>query len=158
MCCDLYNKISVTEWYNKNYNILSLIFLLGSGFAIINFKSSYYVFLTPFIFGFLLIFSAKLKSENFYAKFLTNSFFIYLGKISYSIYMSHLFIFFMITQILKFIFKNKTYVDINSGKILLELNSYEASFVVIIAYVLTIIFSHFLYEKIERRFYLFNIK
>ena len=156
MSCNLYNKISITKWYNKNYNFLSIVFLLMSTFAIIKFKNSYYPFLTPVIFGFLLIFSAKLKSENFYAKFLTNRFFVYLGKISYSIYMSHLFVFWMITQTLRFVFKTKTYIDIDSGKTLLALDVYEASLIVVVAYVVTIVFSHFLYEKIEKKFYLFN--
>ena len=62
----------------------------------------------------------------------------------------------MITQTLRFVFKTKTYIDIDSGKTLLALDVYEASLIVVVAYVVTIVFSHFLYEKIEKKFYLFN--
>ena len=38
-------------------------------------------------------------------------FFVYLGSISYSIYMSHLFVFWILNNILKYIFNFKTFVD-----------------------------------------------
>ena len=48
----------------------------------------------PLIFGILLFFSANLKYENFLGKVVCNKFLVYIGTISYSIYMSHLFIFY----------------------------------------------------------------
>ena len=82
-----------------------------------------------------------------------NKFFVYLGKISYSIYLSHLFVFWVITQILRFIFKFETYVEIETGFTKLTLSEFNSTLVVIVSYLATIIFSHLTYKYIELRFY-----
>jgi len=103
-------------------------------------------------FGLLLIFSANLKNENFLGKIICNKFFVYLGSISYSIYMCHLFVFWSLTQFLRFVIKFETLVDDN-GITKLDLSTTEANVMVITSYTLTIILSHILYNYFEKRFY-----
>ena len=81
----------------------------------------------------------------------SNKFSVYLGSISYSIYMSHLFIFWIINNLLKYIFNLKTFVD-DDGLNKLDLNIFESSLLVLFCYFVTIIFSHFSYNYIEKKY------
>ena len=109
-------------------------------------------FAIPFVFGLLLIFSANLKNENILGKIICNKIFVYIGSISYSIYMCHLFVFWCLTQFLRFIINFRTVVDEN-GFTRLDLSTFEANLMVVTAYIFTIILSHFLYRYFEKRFY-----
>ena len=72
---------------------------------------------------------------------------MFLGKISYSIYLSHVFIFMVLSQFLRFVLKYP-YAD---GQ--LQLSSLEANLYTLTAYAITIFFSYFSYKYIEMRFY-----
>ena len=66
--------------------------------------------------------------------------------------MCHLFVFWILTQFLRFIIKIDTIVDDN-GITKLDLNILEATIMVVVSYTLTIILSHILYNYFEKRFY-----
>ena len=66
--------------------------------------------------------------------------------------MSHLLIFFLFDNTLKYVIKFETRINL-SGNNVLDLNSYEANLFSILIYILTIIFSNFTYKNIEMRFY-----
>ena len=53
---------------------------------------------------------------------------------------------------MRFFLNWQLYID-EKGKTKLLLSAYEANLMTIIAYILTIIFSHFLYHKVEKFFY-----
>ena len=149
--CKIYFKYSNHETYKKYYSIASLILLIASCLLIINVGDKL-TFIIPFFYGALLIFSANLKNENILGKIICNKFFVYLGSISYSIYMCHLFVFWSLTQFLRFIIKLDTILDDN-GITKLDLNILEATIMVVVSYTLTIILSHILYNYFEKRFY-----
>ena len=131
--------------------IILLIFLLISVFF--NYIDKKLLIYIPIIFGLLVLFSLDLDRSTFIGKILLNKFLIYLGKISYSIYLSHLFIFWLVTQIFRFIFKFKTSIENKTGYVKLDLDIYSASMIALLCYVLTILFSHFTYKFIEIKFY-----
>ncbi len=149
--CKIYFKYSNLEIYKKYYSIITLILLVFSGLLIINLGGKL-SFIIPLFFGLLLIFSANLKNENIVGKIICNKFFVYLGSISYSIYMCHLFVFWCLTQFLRFVIKLETIVDDN-GATKLNLSVSEANIMVLTSYTLTIILSHILYNYFEKRFY-----
>ena len=138
---------------NKNYVIKKklIYFLFYSNFFLIlvllNIKDNFLIY--PFLFSFLILLSCFIEKDSLTFKFFFNRFSTYLGKISYSIYLSHLFIFWSLTQFMRFVLNWELIIDEN-GKTKLLLSSYEANLMTIIAYALTIIFSHFLYYKVER--------
>ena len=66
--------------------------------------------------------------------------------------MCHLFVFWSLTQFLRFIIKLETIVDEN-GITKLDLSMTEATIMVVTSYILTITFSHILYNYFEKRFY-----
>jgi len=149
--CKIYFKYSNLEIFQKYYSIITLILLIVSSLLIINIGGKF-SFIIPLFFGLLLIFSANLKNENILGKIVCNKFFVYLGSISYSIYMCHLFVFWSLTQFLRFVIKLETIVDDN-GITKLDLSVSEANIMVVTSYTLTIILSHILYNYFEKRFY-----
>jgi len=149
--CKIYFKYSNLEIFQKYYSIITLILLIVSCLLIINIGGRF-SFIIPLFFGLLLIFSANLKNENILGKIICNKFFVYLGSISYSIYMCHLFVFWSLTQFLRFVIKLETIVDDN-GITKLDLSILEANIMVVTSYTLTIILSHLLYNYFEKRFY-----
>ncbi len=129
------------------FYILLLIFLSEVFyFNSIEQKSFYSI-----IFGLIFFYSCFLNENFFLFKIFFNKFLIFLGKISYSIYMSHLIIFFIFDNILKHVFKLKT--TILKGNTVLDLNTFEANLYTFFVYILVILFSSFTYKFIEMRYY-----
>ena len=149
--CHFYIICNKKKIYNSFKNVMSLFLLIVTYFAITELKNNNLLAL-PIIFSLLIFFSCDLNENSYLGKILCNRFCVYLGNISYSIYMSHLFIFWSVNNILKFFFKVDTYTD-NNGIIALDLNLMEANILVIACYMLTIIVSALLYKHIEKRFY-----
>ena len=79
------------------------------------------------VFGCLIFFSCDLDEKSILGKFICNKFFVYLGSISYSIYMCHLFVFWILNNILKNIFNFKTFVD-DDGFSKLDLNIFNLAY------------------------------
>ena len=65
--------------------------------------------------------------------------------------MSHLLIFSIFHNVLIHVLKYQTKLD--QGKIILDLDTFEANFYTLIIYILVIISSNFTYKKIEIKFY-----
>tara|TARA_B110000967_G_C18857965_1_gene548303 strand:+ start:665 stop:1720 length:1056 start_codon:yes stop_codon:yes gene_type:complete len=104
-------------------------------------------YLYSIFFGLIFFMSCYLNKNSIIYKIVFNSFFMFLGKISYSIYLSHVFIFMVLSQFLRFVLKYP-YAD---GQ--LQLSSLEANLYTLTAYAITIFFSYFSYKYIEMRFY-----
>ena len=151
LSCQIYLKIKSETYFKNNYKIFTLIFLLISIFSMILLRNNSQ-YILPLLFGFLLIFSAELKEDSLLGKIICNKFCVYLGTISYSIYMCHLFVFWSLTQILRFILKVDTITD-NEGVVRIDYSNMEANFMVLVSYVVTICLSHFLYKYFELKFY-----
>tara|TARA_B100000963_G_scaffold362021_2_gene402158 strand:+ start:722 stop:1822 length:1101 start_codon:yes stop_codon:yes gene_type:complete len=152
--CKIYFIVGKLSFYQKNKSTFSIIFVIISIISF-NFLSKELQILFPLIFGLTILFSCELDNGTLIGKILTFKFFVYLGQISYSIYMSHLFIFWILTQILRFFFRFQTYLEEDTNFVKLDLSLTEANLLVISSYTLTIIFSAILYRYIENnKFYL----
>ena len=152
--CYIYLK-NKNFFKSKVYNILYFVFLFLFlaelfGYKIL-FKSNY-AYIYSIFFGLIIYFACFLNKKFFLYKIFFNNFFIFLGKISYSIYLGHLFIFYMLNNFLRFIIKYPTETNID-GKIFLKLSIFEANLFTLLAYILTILFSSLTYKYIENRFY-----
>ena len=78
------------------------------------------------------MFSSDLDKSHLLVNLFVIIFLFILGKISYSIYLSHLFVFWLVTQVLRFIFEVDTYTEMQTGDIRLNLDVYSSSIIVII--------------------------
>ena len=135
------------SYFELFYFIILFIFLI----EIFYFKFIDKHYLYSIIFAFIFYLSCYLDKNSYLFNFIFNKFFNYLGKISYSIYLSHLFIFYALKQIFRFVFNHPT-VNVD-GVVVLDLTYFEANLFIISTYIITIIFSHFSYRHIEMRFY-----
>ena len=88
--------------------ILSLIFISKSHNLAMNYR---YIF-APLFFSLTIFFTANLKEDNFYYNILSNKFTVYLGSISYGIYMIHFGVIWFFRQISRFFFNINDYDDI----------------------------------------------
>ena len=94
--------------YSKNVDyilplillIMSLIFISQSHILAVN----YSYILAPLFFAITIFFTASLKKNNFYYKILSNKFFVYLGSISYGIYMIHFAVVWFFRQVSRFFY------------------------------------------------------
>ena len=93
-----------------------------------------------------------MNKTYFLYKILFNNFFIFLGKISYSIYLGHLLVFYVMNNFLRFIVQYPTETTLD-GKIILKLSVLETNSLTLLAYILTILFASFTYKYIENKFY-----
>ncbi len=150
--CNIYFKINKFKFYKHYSNLFVLLSILVVLFSIITFEDNER-FLRPFFFGILILFSSNLDKSTLLGKIICNNFFVFLGKISYSIYLSHLFIFWAVTQTLRFIFKVDTYFDVNTESIRLDLDMFSSSILAIFLYLLTIIISTVTYNFVEKKYY-----
>ena len=108
-------------------------------------------YLYSFIFGTIIFYSCFLNKNFFIFRIIFNKFFIFLGKISYSIYMCHLLIFFIFDNFLKRILKYET--KLIDGNIVLNLNYFEANLYTLLIYILVILTSSFTFKFIEMKYY-----
>lgn len=144
----LNKKINFNNLSTKIIAIFSFIFFIFEMYYLKIIDKNYYY---TILFALIFYTSCLLEKDSIIKDILFNKFFIFLGKISYSIYLSHLLIFWIITQILRFIFKYP--IIIKNEKIILDLSYFEANLYTLIAYIFTIIFSYFSYKYIEIKFY-----
>ena len=137
-----------SNFFDTFYYIFIIIFLSEIFyFQLIEQKYFYSI-----LFAIVFYLSCFLNKNFVLFKMFFNKYFIYLGKISYSIYLSHLFVFFILNNTLRYVFKYPTMTNDN-GITVLDLNYYYANFYTILAYLITILFSHLTFRYIEMRFY-----
>lgn len=151
--CKIYLKnkeLFKSKLYNIIYFILLVIFFAELfGYKIL-FKSNYH-FIYSIFFGLIIYLSCFLDKNFLIYKLFFNNWFIYLGKISYSIYLGHLFVFYFLNNFLKyFIYSSE---DTSRIKSILKLSGIEANLYSLAAYILTIILASFTYRFIEVKYY-----
>ena len=103
------------KYYKTVSYILPLIFLLLSLIFISkshNLATNYRYILAPLFFALTIFFTANLKEDNFYYNILSNKFTVYLGSISYGIYMIHFGVIWFFRQISRFFFNINDYNEI----------------------------------------------
>ena len=122
---------------NRNLYIVDISAILSLFYIFFNYDSAYHrtVVLLLFIVFYTII------NGNMFQKFLKNKILMFFGTISYSIYLLHNIVVFIVFYILS------TYIPINT----LESNTYWA--IVFLILNLTIVLSFFSYVAIERKFY-----
>ena len=149
--CLLFLKKKI-EIKNIIFNFFYYIFIISFISEIFYFKLIEQKYFYSILFALVFFFSCYLDKEFILFKVFFNKYFIFLGKISYSIYLSHLVIFFVLNNTLRYVFKYPTIVN-EKNVTVLNLSYFSANFYTILAYLITIIFSYLTYRYIEMRFY-----
>ena len=142
-------KIDPNNYY---FNIIYYVFIFIFLIEIFYFKSIQQKYIYSIIFALVFYFSCFLNKKLFLFKLFFNKYLIFLGKISYSIYLSHLFVFFILNNVLKYVLKKPIMLK-HDGATILQLDKFDAHFYTILAYLITISVSYFAYNYIEMKFY-----
>lgn len=150
----LYEKKNISDYLHSKiyFDIIFYILFIVFLFEIFLFHTIEQDFLYSLVFGLMIYYSCFLKKNFFLFKIVFNDFFIFLGKISYSIYMSHLLVFFIFDNILEYVFKFQTKINAQ-GNTVLDLSKLEANFYTLIIYALVILVSSLTYKNIELKYY-----
>jgi peptidoglycan/LPS O-acetylase OafA/YrhL len=139
----LRNKII---FYNKE--IIIVIF-----FNLYLIYLKFYLVVLLFIFAILLYATSFLNYKSFFSKLLFNSFFTFIGKISYSIYMLHSLIFWVIINFLKVVIHIPFSNNDNQIPSKILLNTEQSYLLLLFLYLFTITISYFSYKFVELKFY-----
>ncbi len=152
--CNFYLKnkyLFKSKIYNVFYFILLTVFIAELfGYKVL--LNSNYSYIYSIFFGLIIYLSCFLNKKFFLYKIFFNSFFIFLGKISYSIYLGHLLIFYLFNNFLRFIINYPTVKSLD-GTLSLKLSVFEANLFTLFAYLLTILFASYTYKFIEVKYY-----
>ena len=150
--CKIYlknKKLFGSRLYNIFYFILLILFFAELfGYKIL--FGLNYAFIYSFFFGLIIYLSCFLNNNFFLYKLFFNNWFIYLGKISYSIYLGHVFVFYFLNNFLKYIiYPLLGNSDFNS----FEFSVFESNMYTLAAYLFTVILASFTYRYIEIKYY-----
>jgi len=106
----------------------------------------------PFIFAAAVLSLVATKTTSRINKVLSNSWLVYLGTISYGIYMIHAAVWWLYMQLMRFMFDFTTIVDIAGNRKVIIDNVFLADAISLSGIVLIIILAHFSYVFIETKF------
>lgn len=139
------NNLKIPEFFCWLSLIISIFIMANLHSLQINHK---YLYIS---FAILVFFSALVSEKALYSKMLNLTFIQFLGKISYSVYMIHFFIAYILSQIMRFIFKvNMIYSDGAAAQI--KIDKFSAD-IFTISYLIIVIFtSYTMYRLIEDKF------
>jgi peptidoglycan/LPS O-acetylase OafA/YrhL len=105
------------------------------------------------LFGLLFFLTSYVRDNSMLYKVFFNPLLMLLGKLSYSIYLSHLFVFWSLTQVCRFVLKFPTKTDALGKNTVLDMSYMEANILCLVAYFFTFILSYFTFNYIEMKFY-----
>jgi peptidoglycan/LPS O-acetylase OafA/YrhL len=137
-------KIKINNFFSNIINFLTIILII---YAMRNQDSYLYLILLFFLFFFI-----NLKSNNnFVNKLLQNKILIFLGSISYGIYMTHYFVIWTLRQIFRFIVRVDT-VILENNFIQLKLNLIQNYIILFLTTLFTILISYLSKVYVENKF------
>jgi peptidoglycan/LPS O-acetylase OafA/YrhL len=136
------NKI-INNYFFQIANLFTFILLIKS--------NNYLTIIILFNISFLILFLVNLEIKNHIFAILSNKYLVYLGNISYSIYLSHYFVYWVVTQIFRHLLKFEIINSYTDTIFIVENYSiYLIKF--IISIVITLVISKYLYKLIEKKF------
>lgn len=145
----IYDQISNKILFSSS--LPSIIFLVSSSLIIIFRKNIFYE-LIPIFFGVTILILVLTDQKQTINKVLSNKFLVYLGTISYGIYMIHMFVWISITRVARFLFKFPTAIDSNGNLSVVFENIILADLVMLSGLILIISLAHLSYKYLETRF------
>lgn len=147
-----YCKIKNFFVFNQSLVLASLLGIIAILIIYKGQKTNPYVFLTPFLFGLTIFTVAVTDRETILIRILENRFLVYLGNISYGIYMIHALVWWILTQILTIVFKFKTFMNSDDKMQIAIENIWLADIISILGLAIIIGLSHVSYKYFEVRF------
>ena len=105
----------------------------------------------PILFALTILVLAFTSRYSYLSKALSNDKLVYIGSMSYGIYMIHAVVWYFMSQFLRFVIKVPTRIT-SEGYLIYIDNSFVASIIVLLGMIIIILLSHLSYKYIETRF------
>lgn len=140
------SKGHIYNFFTKNFiQLLNLILV----FIFLKFENLNFFF--PFSCGVIIIYLCNLSETNFSGKFWYNKFLIFTGKISYTLYISHFFVYWFYTQLFRHVLKIE---NINSFENTNFIDGHLTIYIlkIILSFSSSYFLSYYLYNKFEKKF------
>ena len=130
---------------NNLFQILNFTFL----FLFLSFEILHFLF--PLSSGIIILYLASIRKTNIIERIFYNNFLIFTGKISYTLYISHYFVFWIFTQIFRHILKLESPNSFDNSEFI-ESNLLIYLSKIILSFITTYLLSIQLYNKFEKKF------
>ena len=130
---------------NNLFQILNLIFL----FLFLSLESLNFLF--PLSSGIIILYLSSIRKINIIEKIFYNNFLIFTGKISYTLYISHYFVFWIYTQIFRHILNLENSNSFENAEFI-ENNLLIYLFKIVLSFITSYFLSIKLYNKFEKKF------
>tara|TARA_X000001036_G_scaffold399352_1_gene402915 strand:+ start:322 stop:1437 length:1116 start_codon:yes stop_codon:yes gene_type:complete len=138
-------KFKITNYLSYIFFILSiLLVIIAEPEKIIGIN----IFL-PLIFSAFILSLIMSQNKNYLIYLLERKFLIYLGTISYGIYMVHTAVWWLINRIITIIFKYQTFVSDEGATTIITNNLFISNILMIIGLFIIIILAHYSYKLVE---------
>ena len=111
-----------------------------------------YIELIPLSFGIVILSFVLTKKDSFIIKIFSNKWLVYLGTISYGIYMIHAAVWWLTEQILQFILKIPTITSETGPTILVFNNIFISNLISLVGIFIVIYLAHLSYHFLEKKF------
>lgn len=143
----LFKKI---DYKGNNFSIYIIFFLL---IYLITLNTILSYILCPLLVSIFINLTLNKVKNNYLISILSSNFLMFLGKISYGIYMFHVLVWWSISQLFRFILKYETKFVPSKEIRILDLSIIESNIVLILGIIITIIISSLSYYFFENKFY-----
>ena len=115
-------------------------------------KNIGFIVYIPFIFAATILILVLTNEKTVIVKFLNNKFLVYLGTISYGIYLIHAIVWWISNIFLRFIFKYPTETDLNGKTTIILENIFLADLISLIGIFIVIMLAHISFTFFEKKF------
>ncbi|MBN8647206.1 MAG: acyltransferase [Caulobacterales bacterium] len=140
----------VCEKYEFKFPRYSSLIIFSSLAIYLTFNHTLFTSFIVYCFSAALIIAISKSSDDGFKAILRTPVLIYLGQISYSIYMAHPAVEWVINQIVRKLFHPIEHIDPNNGFLVPSLGVFETLSLVFVAYAVTIILAGLVYHYIEQ--------
>tara|TARA_B100000780_G_C21097199_1_gene442563 strand:- start:459 stop:1547 length:1089 start_codon:yes stop_codon:yes gene_type:complete len=131
-----------------SFTIISIVVLIVINYGTTDFE---YIELIPLSFGLIILSLVLTKKNTFINQTLSKNWLVYLGTISYGIYMIQAAFWWLLQQSLKFIFKLPTTINQEGRITLIFDNMFISNFISLAGITIIILLAHLSYHFIEKK-------
>lgn len=132
-------------------DVNAFLLLVACAAAVAFLGQTRFEIILPLIFAATVLVVAGLDDGSRVRRVLERPYFVWLGTVSYSLYMTHSIVAWSMTQILRFVLHTKTATDAR-GYVTLSLEQEAAAVAVVVTVALVLVFSQLTYRYIEQPF------
>jgi len=152
ICCNIFNHYRNSIKFKSSFPAAVFLLLCSMLMSMITINTyTKGAALVPILFAATVLVLAFTSKHSYLSKILSNEKLVYLGTISYGIYMIHAAVWYVINQLLRFVVAVPTKIT-GEGTVIFIESRLASSLIIILGMMLIILLAHLSYKYIETRF------